>query len=160
MTLRLKLKDVVNVTSTRTMLEQNNKVLYIWRAQNNEFVLNLFESMAFENLTTIVTTTIEQMFNKEGFINAQKYGRYFCIEHSIDLLLYQLLTLIHNLFTPTIYNKVNHNPWNRLEFIKNIINMTFTRIYIERVDWRICKWRTNLEVQEQHVLSLEVGLTF
>jgi hypothetical protein len=40
------------------MLEQNNKVVYIWRGQNNDFFLNLFELMAFENLTTIVTTII------------------------------------------------------------------------------------------------------
>jgi hypothetical protein len=71
--------------------------------------------MAFENLTTIVTIVIEQMLNKEGFTNAQRDGRYFGIEHSTDLLLYQLLIFIHNLFTPTICNKVkmqtkvNHN---------------------------------------------------
>jgi hypothetical protein len=78
------------------------------------------------------------MFNKEGFTNTQRYGRYFGIEYSIELLLYQLLTLIHNPFTLTIYNKakmqtkVNHNSWNILKFIDNIINMTFTRIHIER----------------------------
>ncbi len=131
------------------MLEWNNKVVYIWRASKNEFVLNLFELMAFENFTTIVTIVIEQMRNKEGFTNAQKDGRYFNIEHSIDPLLYQLLILIHNLSTPTICNKVkmqtkvNHNSWNRLEFIDNIINTTFTRIYIERGELQ------NLQVKDE-----------
>jgi hypothetical protein len=71
--------------------------------------------MAFENLTTIVTTVIKQMLNKEGFTNAQRDGRYSAIKRSIDLLFYQLFTFIHNLSTPTISNKVkmqtkvNHN---------------------------------------------------
>lgn len=58
------------------MFEWNNKVVYIWQAQDNEFVLNLLELMAFENLTTIVTIVIKQMLNKEGFTNAQRDGRY------------------------------------------------------------------------------------
>ncbi len=58
-TLGVKLKDVVNVTSTWMMLEQGNKVVYIQWAQNNKFVLNFFELMALKNLTVIVTTIIE-----------------------------------------------------------------------------------------------------
>jgi hypothetical protein len=46
------------------------------------------------------------MFCKEGFIGVQKDGKYFGIGCSINLFFYQLLTSIHNLFTPPIYNKV------------------------------------------------------
>lgn len=70
MTLRLQLKDIVNVTSTQMLLEWSNKVLYIWQGQDKKFVLNLFELTALENLATIVTTIIEQMFGKKGFIGA------------------------------------------------------------------------------------------
>jgi hypothetical protein len=41
------------------MLKQNNKVMYIWQAQNKEFVVNVFELMALENFTTIVIIIIE-----------------------------------------------------------------------------------------------------
>jgi hypothetical protein len=44
--------------------------LYIWQGQDKKFVLNLFELTALENLATIVTTIIEQMFGKKGFIGA------------------------------------------------------------------------------------------
>jgi hypothetical protein len=39
--------------------------------------------------------------------------------------------------------KVNRNSWNRLEFIDNIINTTFTRIYIERGELQ------NLQVKDE-----------
>jgi hypothetical protein len=39
--------------------------------------------------------------------------------------------------------KVNHNSWNRLEFIDNIINTTFPRIYIERGELQ------NLQVKDK-----------
>jgi hypothetical protein len=96
--------------------------------------------MAFENFATIIITIIEQMLSKEG--------RYFGIKRSIDLLLYQLFILIHNLSTPTICNKVKMQTkgesqfLNRLEFIDNI-NTTFTRIYIERGELQ------NLQVKDE-----------
>ncbi len=88
------------------MLKQSNKVAYIQQTQDNEFVLNFFKLMAFKNLTTIITTINEQMLNKEGFIGTQKDGRYFGIKCLVNLLLYQLFTLIHILSLPTICNKV------------------------------------------------------
>jgi hypothetical protein len=99
MILGLQLKVVVNVTSTRMMFKWSNKVTYIQPAQNNEFVLNFFEVVALENLTTFVIVVIEQLFGKEGFTSAQRDGNYFGIRCLIDLLLYQLLTIIHNLYT-------------------------------------------------------------
>jgi predicted ATP-dependent serine protease len=104
--LRLQLKDIVIVTSIQTMLKQSNKVAYIQRTQNNEFVLNFFKLMALKNLTTIITIVNEQMLGKEGFIGTQKNDKYCGIECLVDLLLYQLFTLIHILSPPTIYNKV------------------------------------------------------
>jgi hypothetical protein len=68
--------------------------------------MNFFKLMYLENLATIITTIIEQMFNKEGFISVQRDGRYFGIGSFVDLLLYQLLTLLHSLSTPNICNRV------------------------------------------------------
>jgi flagellar motor switch protein FliM len=63
--------------------------------------------IALENLKAIVTTIIEQMFGQEGFVSTQKDGRCFSIKKIlVELLLDQLFTVIHNLFTPTIYNRV------------------------------------------------------
>jgi hypothetical protein len=62
--------------------------------------------IAFENLKVVVTI-IEQMLDQEGFVGTQKDGRCFGIKQIlVELLLDQLFTLIHNLFTPTIYNRV------------------------------------------------------
>jgi hypothetical protein len=44
--------------------------LYIRQGQDKKIFLNLFELMALENLATIVTVVIEQMFGKQGFIGA------------------------------------------------------------------------------------------
>jgi hypothetical protein len=83
-------------------------------------------------------------FAKKVFATIQKDGRYFGIGHSNDLLFYQLLTIIHNLFTPSICNrvkmhtKVNRNFQNRLQFMDNIINSTFTWVDIGR--WGIVKF--------------------
>jgi hypothetical protein len=55
--------------------------------------------MALENLTTIVIVVIEQLLGREGFTNAQKDGNYFGSRCSVDLLFYQLLNIIHNLYT-------------------------------------------------------------
>jgi hypothetical protein len=63
-TLRFQLKDVINVTSIWMMLRWNNKVAYIRQVQHYEFVLNLFELMAFENLATIIIIVIEYMLGK------------------------------------------------------------------------------------------------
>jgi hypothetical protein len=88
--------------------------------------------MALENLGTIVTIVIEQMFCKEGFVGAQRDGTYFGIGHFVDLLFYQLLIFIHNLSTPPICNKVKMhikvdcNSRNIVQFMDNIINSTFT----------------------------------
>jgi hypothetical protein len=100
--------------------------------------------MALENLTTIVTTFIEQMLCKEGFVGTQRDGKYFGIECSFDLFLYQLLTFIHNLSTPPIYRrvkmhtKVNCNLQNRLLFMDIIINSTFTWVDVRR--WGIVEF--------------------
>ncbi len=67
---RLQLKDIANVTSIRMLFEWSNKVLYIRQGQDKKIFLNLFELMALENLATIVTVVIEQMFGKQGFIGA------------------------------------------------------------------------------------------
>jgi hypothetical protein len=104
--LRLQLKDIVIVTSIQTMLKQSNKVAYLRRTQDNEFVLNFFKLIALKNLTTIITIVNEQMLSKEGFIGTQKNDKYCGIECLVDLLLYQFFTLIHILSPPTIYNKV------------------------------------------------------
>jgi hypothetical protein len=120
------------------MLERGNKVAHIQRIQHNEFVLNFFEQMNLENLTTIVIIVIEQMLCKEGFVGTQRDGRYFRIECSVDLFFYQLLTFIHSLSAPPIYTrvnmhtKVNRNSQNRLLFMDNIINSTFTWVDIGR----------------------------
>jgi hypothetical protein len=106
MILGLQLKDVVNVTSTWIVFKQSNKVAYMRQAQNNEFVLNFFELMVLENLPIVVITIIEQMFNKGGFISAQRDGKYFGNGCSVDLFFYQLFTFIHNLSTPIIYNRM------------------------------------------------------
>jgi len=39
--------------------------VYIWQAQDNEFVLNFLELMALEHLATIIITIIEQMLSKD-----------------------------------------------------------------------------------------------
>jgi hypothetical protein len=44
------------------MLEQCNKVLNIWQAQDKEFVLTLIELIAIEKLEVVVTIINEQMF--------------------------------------------------------------------------------------------------
>jgi hypothetical protein len=76
--------------------------VYIWQAQDNEFVLNFLELMALEHLATIIITIIEQMLSKEGFIGIQRDDKYFGIGRSVNLFLYQLLTFIHSFFAPTI----------------------------------------------------------
>lgn len=100
--------------------------------------MKIFELLVFENLAIVVIAIIEQMFSKEGFTGVQRDGRHFGNGRSVDLLLYQLFTFIHNLYSLIIYNKmkmqtkVNCSSWNRLEFMDNVINMTFIRVDIER----------------------------
>jgi hypothetical protein len=43
------IKDVVNVTTFKMMLEQNNKVTNIWKVQFNPKKLYLFELFALQN---------------------------------------------------------------------------------------------------------------
>jgi hypothetical protein len=84
------------------------------------------------------------MFCKEGFIGVQKDGKYFGIGCSINLFFYQLLTSIHNLFTPPIYNKVkmhtkvNYSSKKKVQFMDNIVNLTFTWVNIRR--WGTAKF--------------------
>jgi hypothetical protein len=68
--------------------------------------MNFFELMVFENLAIVVIAIIEQMLSKEGFTSVQRDGRHFGNGRSVDLLLYQLFTFIHNLYSPIIYNKM------------------------------------------------------
>jgi hypothetical protein len=102
------------------MFEIGIKVGHIQWAQHNEFVLNFFKLMALENLANVIIVVIKQMICMEGFANAQRDGKYFGVELSVDLLFYRILILIHNLSAPPICNrvkmhtKVNCSFWNNL----------------------------------------------
>jgi hypothetical protein len=58
-TLRLQFKDVINVTTTWTMFEKNNKITNVRRAQFTKLVLDLLQLFTFEKLHFTIATIIE-----------------------------------------------------------------------------------------------------
>jgi hypothetical protein len=123
MIFRFQLKDVVNISTLKRILERSNKVTNIWKIQLNKLALDLFQLFPLQKLKATIVTIIEQMF-----VLVQGNCECFCIGCLVYLLLNQHFCLFHNLPTFTIYKvemhtKVNHCSWNGLKSMDNIINL-------------------------------------